>query len=84
MNLWGVAVLELDSRPDHNKGPDQRTLHLSKDPSYTYMILDPSHTKQQTTNLLIVRPLFGSPNCACYWITIVLDQGFPPSRTINV
>ncbi len=23
MNLWGVAVLELDSHPDHNKVPDQ-------------------------------------------------------------
>ena len=23
MNLWGFAVLELDSHPDHNKGPDQ-------------------------------------------------------------
>ena len=22
MNLWGVAVLELNSHPDHNKGPD--------------------------------------------------------------
>ena len=22
MNLWGVAVLVLDSNPDHNKGPD--------------------------------------------------------------
>ncbi len=22
MNLWGVAVHELDSHPDHNKGPD--------------------------------------------------------------
>ncbi len=22
MNLWGIAVLELDSHPDHNKGPD--------------------------------------------------------------
>ena len=22
MNLWGVAVLELDSHPDNNKGPD--------------------------------------------------------------
>ncbi len=22
MNLWGVAVLELNSNPDHNKGPD--------------------------------------------------------------
>ena len=26
MNLWGVAVLELDSHPDHNKGTDSRTL----------------------------------------------------------
>ena len=23
INLWGVAVLELDSHPDHNKGPGQ-------------------------------------------------------------
>ena len=22
MNLWGVTVLDLDSHPDHNKGPD--------------------------------------------------------------
>ncbi len=22
INLWGVKVLELDSHPDHNKGPD--------------------------------------------------------------
>ncbi len=22
MNLWDVAVLELDSHPDHNMGPD--------------------------------------------------------------
>ncbi len=22
MYLWGVAVLELDSHPEHNKGPD--------------------------------------------------------------
>ncbi len=21
-NLWGVAIIELDSHPDHNKGPD--------------------------------------------------------------
>ncbi len=26
MNLWGVAVLELDSHPDHNKGPDYAPL----------------------------------------------------------
>ncbi len=24
MNLWGVTVLELDSHPDHNKGPDHK------------------------------------------------------------
>ena len=23
INLWGVVVLELDSHPDYNKGPDQ-------------------------------------------------------------
>ncbi len=22
MNVWGVAVIELDNHPDHNKGPD--------------------------------------------------------------
>ncbi len=26
MFLWGVALLVLDNHPDHNKGPDQRTL----------------------------------------------------------
>ncbi len=26
MNLWGVAVLELDCHPDHNKG---QTTHLA-------------------------------------------------------
>ncbi len=25
MYLWGVAVLELDSHPDHNKGPEPHT-----------------------------------------------------------
>ncbi len=24
--LWGVAVLQLDSHPDQNKGPEPRTL----------------------------------------------------------
>ena len=28
--LWGVSVLELDSHPEHNKGPDPRTLRYSK------------------------------------------------------
>ena len=27
--LWGVSVLELDSHPEHNKGPDPRTLRMS-------------------------------------------------------
>ena len=26
MNLWGVAVLELDSHPDLNNGPDHAPL----------------------------------------------------------
>ena len=39
MNLWGVAVLGLDSHPDHNKGPDQRIMRLSKDPSHRLLIL---------------------------------------------
>ncbi len=30
----GVVVLELDSHPDHNMGPDPCTLSLSKDPSH--------------------------------------------------
>ena len=34
MILWGVAVLELDSYPDHNKGPKTK---------------DPSHGSLQTT-----------------------------------
>ena len=33
MHLWGVAVLELDSYSDHNKGLDPSTLPWSKDPS---------------------------------------------------
>ncbi len=33
MYLWGVAVLDLDSHPNHNKGLDLRTLRWSKDPS---------------------------------------------------
>ena len=33
MFLWGVAVLELDSHPDQNKGPEPRTLRKSQDQS---------------------------------------------------
>ena len=57
MNLWGVAVLEIDSHPDHNKGADQDQRPISK-------IIDPCHTTYQTTISLITRPLFGSPNFA--------------------
>ncbi len=32
MFLWGVAVHELDSHPDHYKGPEPRTLCMSLDP----------------------------------------------------
>ncbi len=39
MNLWGVAVLELDSQPGHNKGSDPRTLRLSIDQSHRSLIL---------------------------------------------
>ncbi len=31
--LWGVAVLELESHPNHKKGPDPRNLRWPKDPS---------------------------------------------------
>ena len=44
MFLWGVAVLELDSHPDHYKGPDTRTLHMCKDP---IPFIDPNHTTKQ-------------------------------------
>ena len=30
MNLCGVAVLELDSHPDHNKGPDHASCDCPK------------------------------------------------------
>ena len=59
MYLWGVAILELDSHPDHNKGPDQRTMRSSKEHP-----IDPSHTTYHTTNRLIARIMSGSPNYA--------------------
>ena len=40
MNLWGVAVLELDSYPDHNKGPDYAPCPCPK----THPIIDHSET----------------------------------------
>ena len=39
MNLWGVAVLELDSQPDHIKRPD----HVPCACPETHPI-NPSHT----------------------------------------
>ncbi len=39
MFLLGVVVLrEYDSHPGHNKGPDQRTLHMSYDPYPSWII----------------------------------------------
>ncbi len=46
MDLWGVAVLMLDSNPDYNKGP--RILRLSKDPSHRSLILATVHSRQPT------------------------------------
>ncbi len=41
MNLWGIAVLGLDSHPDHNKGPGYAPCACPK----THPIdIDPSHT----------------------------------------
>ncbi len=52
MNIWVVAVLELVSHPDHNKGPRHAPCACPK----TYPI-DPSHTTLQATNSFIPRPL---------------------------
>ena len=43
MNLWGLAVLELDRYPDHNKGPDHVICACPK----TNNIIDPSFTTYQ-------------------------------------
>ncbi len=56
MNLWGVAVLELDSHLDHNKGLDHAHCACPK-------TNDSSHTNQQTINPLIAQPLSGVSNC---------------------
>ena len=49
-----VAVLELDSHPDHNKGPDQALCVCPK----THPIdLWSINTTERTTNPLIARPL---------------------------
>ncbi len=41
MNLWGVAELELDSHPEHNKGTDHSPCPcpMSKDPSQKLILL---------------------------------------------
>ena len=44
INLWGVAVIELDSHPDHKL----RTLRLSKDPCHISLILSILHRRQPT------------------------------------
>ncbi len=66
MFLQGVAVLELDSHPDNNKGPDPRTLRQSSDPS---PFINPNYTTYQTTNPLIAHIFLGVltvlMHCAC-------------------
>ena len=62
MFLWNVAVNELDSHPDHNKGPHPRTLCHS--PKTHPLHIDPSHTVEQTINPLISQHLSYSPNFA--------------------
>ena len=47
MFLWGVVVLEIDSHPDHNNGPDPHTLCKSLAQGVTLRpipFIDPSHT----------------------------------------
>ncbi len=34
----GVPVLVFDSHPDHNKGPNLRTMRMSQDPSPIYVL----------------------------------------------
>ncbi len=41
MSLWGVAVFELDSHPDHNKGPDPRSALVLRPIPF----IDSNHTK---------------------------------------
>ncbi len=52
MNLWGVAILELDCNPDHYKG----TNHAPCDCPKTH--------SNQPTNALIARPMYTGSNCA--------------------
>ncbi len=60
MSCCHVVVLEFDSHPEHNKGPDHATcaglqthlIYHSSQPNY--------NIKYQTTNPLIVRYLFGT------------------------
>ncbi len=61
MNLWGVAVLELDSHPDHNKGPDHAPcacpmIHPIDHRSKPYYIEDNQSFDSG--------PFSGSPYCA--------------------
>ncbi len=46
----GVAVLELDSHPDHNKEPDDNKCRL--DPSHRSLILAILHSRQPYTALV--------------------------------
>ncbi len=65
MFIQGVAVLELDSHPDHSKLPDPRNLCLS-----------PS---QILTNILIARPQSGSSSCDDNELRLLEAEAFPLS-----
>ncbi len=79
MALLGGAVIELDSHPDPNKGPDHR---LSKDPSHRSEILAILTSRLQTLSLhdlcLEVLILHGNE------LRLFGTKAFPPTRNINV
>ncbi len=44
MNLWGVAVLELDSYTDHNKEPEHAPLSGCKKKRFEFSSVDSSNS----------------------------------------
>ena len=62
MFLWGVAILELDTHPDHNKVPNVQLVHFIR----PIPLIDFNHTIYQATNPLIARPFYRSLNCTWY------------------
>ena len=79
--LWVVAVLELDSHPDHYKGPDQCTLRLSKDLSHISLFLAyiDNHASLRLHDLCLeVLTVHGNE------LLLFRAKTFPPTRTISV